>query len=116
MIAPHAISRSKSFGLIRQDSHKPLVMQVSASAAAAGKRLGIVTSKTQAPTRRGLDVCGFNGVFATIVAADDVERPKPHPEPVLTASGGPNWGAFALGLVAAGVILLVFSRNARSDR
>ena len=40
----------------------------------------------------------------------------PVPEPVLTASGGPNWGAFALGLVAAGLILLVFSRNARSAR
>jgi methionine-rich copper-binding protein CopC len=40
----------------------------------------------------------------------------PVPEPVLTASGGPNWGAFSLGLVAAGVILLVFSRNARRDR
>lgn len=51
----------------------------------AGKRLGIVTSKTHAPTRRGLDLCGFDGVFETIVAAEDVEHSKPHPEPVLTA-------------------------------
>jgi methionine-rich copper-binding protein CopC len=36
----------------------------------------------------------------------------PVPEPVLTASGA-NWGAFGLGLVAAGVILFIFSRKAR---
>ncbi len=42
----------------------------------------------------------------------DPPVPVPVPEPVLTASG-PNWGAFALGLVAAGAILYFFSRNAR---
>jgi methionine-rich copper-binding protein CopC len=67
-------------------------------------------------------VAGIDGVTTpgayvfTFEPSADPPISVPVPEPVLTASGGPNWGAFALGLVAAGVILLVFSRNARSDR
>ena len=67
-------------------------------------------------------VSGIDGVTSpgAYVFTFDPSAPPPVsvpvPEPVLTASGGPNWGAFALGLVAAGLILLVFSRNARSDR
>jgi pyrophosphatase PpaX len=50
-----------------------------------GKRLGIVTSKMRAGTLRGLSVCGLDGLFDAIVAADDVDRHKPHPAPVLRA-------------------------------
>lgn len=64
-------------------------------------------------------VSGIDGVTSpgayvfTFDPSADPPLSVPVPEPVLTASGGPNWGAFALGLMAAGVILLVFSRNAR---
>ncbi len=53
---------------------------------AAGLRLGIVTSKRGDAARRGLARCGFEpDLFETVVALDDVQRHKPHPEPVLTA-------------------------------
>lgn len=66
-------------------------------------------------------VAGIDGVTSpgayvfTFDPSADPPVSVPVPEPVLTAAG-PNWGAFALGLVAAGVILLVFSRNARRAR
>ncbi len=49
----------------------------------AGFRMGVVTSKIGAHARRELRSCGLDGLFDGMVAADDVERPKPHPEPVL---------------------------------
>ncbi len=50
-----------------------------------GVRLGIVTSKKREGALRGLDRCGFGGAFQVLVCADDVERHKPDPEPVLQA-------------------------------
>lgn len=67
-------------------------------------------------------VSGIDGVTSpgayvfTFDPSADPPVSVPVPEPVLTSSGGPNWGAFALGLAAAGAILLVFSRNARRAR
>jgi methionine-rich copper-binding protein CopC len=67
-------------------------------------------------------VSGIDGVTSpgayvfTFEPSADPPVSVPVPEPVLTASGGPNWGAFALGLVAAGLILLVFSMKARRAR
>ena len=52
---------------------------------AAGYRVGIVTSKLGDNARRELTSCGFDGLFDALVSASDVERPKPHPEPVLRA-------------------------------
>ncbi len=48
-------------------------------------RLGIVTSKIGGTAQRGLDVAGFPDVFEVLVGSGDVERHKPHPEPVLLA-------------------------------
>jgi pyrophosphatase PpaX len=50
-----------------------------------GKALGIVTSKARKGTLRGLDTCGLTELFETIVAADDVDKHKPDPTPVLRA-------------------------------
>jgi pyrophosphatase PpaX len=47
-----------------------------------GVPLGIVTSKKREGAARGLRRCGFDGMFRVIVAADDVDRHKPDPEPV----------------------------------
>jgi pyrophosphatase PpaX len=50
-----------------------------------GKQLGIVTSKMRAGTVRGLGVCGLDGLFDVLVGADDVDKHKPDPTPVLKA-------------------------------
>jgi pyrophosphatase PpaX len=51
----------------------------------AGKSLGIVTSKARKGTAMGLRVSHLEGLFDEIVAADDVEKHKPDPTPVLRA-------------------------------
>jgi pyrophosphatase PpaX len=52
---------------------------------AAGIRTGVVTSKNREGTRRGLGLFGLEEFIEIMVCADDVERPKPHPEPVQKA-------------------------------
>lgn len=48
-------------------------------------KLGVVTSKLRAGAERGLKLVGLFELFDVIVSADEVEHPKPHPEPVETA-------------------------------
>jgi pyrophosphatase PpaX len=52
---------------------------------AGGHPLAVVTSKSNALARRGLEHVGLAAFFDTIVGADSCTRHKPHPEPVLTA-------------------------------
>ena len=52
---------------------------------AQGTRLAIVTSKHSGVARRTLECCGLWESFDAIVCADDVECPKPDPEPVRLA-------------------------------
>ncbi len=52
---------------------------------AAGLRTGVVTSKNREGTRRGLQLFGLEEAMDVLVCADDVTRPKPHPEPVKQA-------------------------------
>jgi pyrophosphatase PpaX len=52
---------------------------------AAGRPLGLVTSKMRSGALRGLALLGLPDAFDIIVAADEVTNPKPHPEPVLKA-------------------------------
>jgi pyrophosphatase PpaX len=52
---------------------------------AAGLRTGVVTSKNREGTKRGLRLFGLEEFIEVMVCADDVERPKPHPEPVKRA-------------------------------
>lgn len=51
----------------------------------AGIALGIVTSKAQKGTAKGLRASHLEGLFDAVVAADDVEKHKPDPTPVLKA-------------------------------
>jgi pyrophosphatase PpaX len=55
---------------------------------ARGARLAIVTSKNRHGVERGLALCGFDGLFDTIVTSDDLEASKPDPAPVLAALAG----------------------------
>lgn len=50
---------------------------------AQGKRLGIVTSKTGAQLQHEFEPFGLNHYFDAIVTADDTEKPKPDPTPLL---------------------------------
>jgi len=60
----------------------PGVPEMVRALSARGTRLGVVTSKRRPGTMLGLAKGGFDGLFEVLVTADDVERPKPHPEPV----------------------------------
>ena len=51
----------------------------------AGISTGLVTSKNHQGARRGLSLVGLHDAMDVVVGADDVEHPKPHPEPVLKA-------------------------------
>jgi pyrophosphatase PpaX len=48
----------------------------------AGTRLAVVTSKNRPGTLRGLRAAGLDGAIETLVCVEDVERPKPHRDPV----------------------------------
>ena len=50
-----------------------------------GVKLGIVTSKNRSSTIRGLQSGSLDNLFKVLVTADDVESPKPDPEPVRLA-------------------------------
>lgn len=50
-----------------------------------GVKLALVTSKLRAGAHRGLKLTGLIDRFPVVVTAEDVERPKPHPEPVMAA-------------------------------
>lgn len=63
----------------------PGVPEMVRAVRATGRRTGVVTSKTREGTLRGLRRAGLESEIELIVGADDVERPKPHPEPVLRA-------------------------------
>ncbi|RAP74837.1 pyrophosphatase PpaX [Paenibacillus montanisoli] len=65
----------------------PQVVEVFKRLHEAGIRIGVVTTKMRLTTERGLR---FVGLFdyvepGAIVTIEDVEHPKPHPEPVLKA-------------------------------
>ncbi len=49
---------------------------------AAGRRTALVTSKNRQGAIRGLNLTGMAPYIEVLVCADDVENPKPHPEPV----------------------------------
>jgi pyrophosphatase PpaX len=49
--------------------------------------LGVVSSKMRAGLLRGLNFFQMSGLFDVIIAGDDCENHKPHPEPLLRAIG-----------------------------
>jgi HAD superfamily hydrolase (TIGR01509 family) len=52
---------------------------------AQGVRLGLVTASTRTVVAPNLTRLNLDGVFEVVRCADDVERPKPHPEALLAA-------------------------------
>lgn len=45
-------------------------------------KMGIVSAKMRIVIDQGLEQTGITDYFQTIISIDDVENPKPHPEPV----------------------------------
>lgn len=60
----------------------PGVVEVVLSIREAGCRTALVTSKNRYGAGRGLSLAGLESTFDILVCADDVDNPKPHPEPV----------------------------------
>jgi len=60
----------------------PGVVDLVRTVRAAGLRTAVVTSKNREGTRRGLSLVSLEEEIEILVCADDVENPKPHPEPV----------------------------------
>ena len=63
----------------------PGAVQATRALKDGGVKLAIVTSKNRHGVQLGLDLCGFDGLFDTIVTSDDLEASKPDPAPVLAA-------------------------------
>jgi pyrophosphatase PpaX len=61
------------------------IERVLAGLVAEGRRLGVVTAKRRATIRLAFDVLDLEGFFDVVVGAEDTERHKPHPEPILLA-------------------------------
>lgn len=93
----------RAFNLAHHDERVrafPGAVEMVRQIAATGHRLGLVTSKNRQGAMRGLALVGLGDVMEVIVGADDVERPKPHPEPVeraLASLGMPTAGAVFIG-------------------
>lgn len=60
----------------------PGVLQALTELKSAGVRTAVVTSKMRRGALRGLKLVGLLDLIDVLVGADDVSRPKPHPEPV----------------------------------
>jgi pyrophosphatase PpaX len=60
----------------------PGVLEAIHQVKARGANTGLVTSKNQQGALRGLRLVGLHALIDVMVCADDVENPKPHPEPV----------------------------------
>lgn len=48
-------------------------------------QLGVVTTKMRKSVGMGLEITGLDRFFNTVITLDDVDHPKPHPEPVIKA-------------------------------
>ena len=84
------IATYRSYNLAHHDDvirPYPDIVEVVVALRQAGCRTGLVTSKNRYGAGRGLSLAGLDSTFDLMVCADDVDHPKPHPEPVLRALG-----------------------------
>jgi pyrophosphatase PpaX len=63
----------------------PGVLEAVREIKAAGIQTGLVTSKNRQGALRGLKLVGLEALMDVLVCADEVNNPKPHPEPVSKA-------------------------------
>ena len=82
------IATYREYNLAQHDSRVrayPGVIEVIGQLRTSGIVTGLVTSKNRHGALRGLGVCGLDGTMDVLVCSDEVDNPKPHPEPVLKA-------------------------------
>jgi pyrophosphatase PpaX len=82
------VSAYREYNLMRHDemvSVFPHVHEVIQTLAGHGVKMGVVTTKMRSTTERVLDMFQLLPYMQTIITLEDVEHPKPHPEPVLRA-------------------------------
>lgn len=89
---PYAIFDEKCRFIMRERMEgavpvKPGARELLAELKARGIPAAIATSSRRAHAVLHLGTAGLLDMFKTIVTRDDVEHPKPHPEPYLTAAG-----------------------------
>ncbi|HEY7480572.1 MAG TPA: HAD-IA family hydrolase [Gemmatimonadales bacterium] len=60
----------------------PGVVEAVRAIRGAGVSIGLVTSKNRPGALRGLGLAGLVDMMDVLVCADEVDNPKPHPEPV----------------------------------
>jgi len=65
----------------------PGVREILAAVQGAGLRIGLVTSKKREAAEQILEYHGILDYFEVRIGPHDVEKPKPHPEPLLKAAG-----------------------------
>ena len=63
----------------------PDVVEMVRTIRRAGFRTGLVTSKNRPGALRGLRHVGLEDAMELVIGADEVENPKPHPEPIQLA-------------------------------
>jgi len=63
----------------------PETPTVLAALAQRGYRMAAITSRSRRTSLRTLEVTGILPYFPVVISWEDVEQPKPHPEPVLRA-------------------------------
>ena len=63
----------------------PDVVEVVRTIRRSGLRTGLVTSKNRPGALRGLRHVGLEDAMELVIGADEVEHPKPHPEPIQLA-------------------------------
>ncbi|MFL5931318.1 MAG: HAD family hydrolase [Gaiellaceae bacterium] len=61
------------------------MLEVLTDLKAEGRRLGIVTAKRRKTVQLAFDTLPLERLFDVVVAGDETERHKPHPEPLLRA-------------------------------
>ncbi|NOT07966.1 MAG: HAD-IA family hydrolase [Gemmatimonadales bacterium] len=79
------IATYREYNLAHHDSRVtayPGVVEMVRKVKSAGLRTGLVTSKNSPGARRGLRVVGLEEAMELVIGAEDVQNPKPHPEPI----------------------------------
>jgi pyrophosphatase PpaX len=79
------IATYREFNLAHHDRYVTVYAGVTAMMDELRRRhvpMALVTSKNRNGALRGLGLAGFADCFSCLVCADDVQNPKPHPEPV----------------------------------
>lgn len=63
----------------------PYVVEVIKELHHKGVKMGVVTTKQRSTVEMGLKLCDLSPYMQAVVTIQDIENPKPHPEPVLKA-------------------------------